>query len=122
MCSRIIQDGKAIDLKSQYAIRIGSGMAIWEGHIRNDNNYAKNSMQRVIIPGVTEILHHNSILRGEFDLIGYTRIVGGQTRVWIETDDRKIGHTDRWPVFNKFKNGILVRESNKISQISSVQF
>jgi len=106
MCSRIIQDGKAIDLKSQYAIRIGSGIAIWEGHIRNDNNYAKNSMQKVIIPGVTQIEHHNLILVGEFDLIGYTRIIGGQTRVWIETEGRKINGIDRWPVFQKFKEVI----------------
>ena len=100
MCSRLVQDGKALDM--QHAIRIGSGVAIWEGHIRDDNNYAKNCMQRVVIPGITRIEHHNLILEGEFDLIGHTRIVGGQTRVWIETEDREISKkVDRWPVFNK---------------------
>lgn len=119
MCNRIIQDGKALDMR--HAIRIDSGVAIWEGHVRNDNNFAKNSMQRVIIPGVTRIEHHNLILMGEFDLIGYTRIIGGQTRVWFETEDRKIGDQDRWPRFAKFiKTAILVKDSEKIVQQSSM--
>jgi len=104
MCNRLIQDGKTLDSRGHHAIRIDSGTAIWEGHVRNDNNFAKNHMQKVVIPGITRIEHHGQIISGEFDLIGYARDVSGLTRVWIETEDREVeGTVDRWPVFSRFR-------------------
>ena len=107
MCGRISQMTATLYLRDRANIQIAgldgskSG-AIWEGHIRDDNRYTKNSMQRVIIPKVTEIDHHGHVLHGEFDLIGWTRLIDGTLRVWIETEDADYaGRKDRWPKFMK---------------------